>query len=276
MICRPLKLHFTAHGRGPTILVLHGFAIPSATWNEVIPLCTRDYTLLVCDLVGHGLSPSPQDGRFYRMTAIIDSIRDVLRRTNAIPLVVCGLSTGGHIAIRLALEDPPPFGGVIAMNIGTGCDDPRKWKRKIERKADLIESCGTRQFASSVLSHPRFAPYVTSHKSARVTLQRTIENNSPVGLANFARHTVAERESVTDLIGQIRSLRIPTLIVGGEREPFCRDTMKKVACVAPNASYVEIPRAGHLLPLESPKQTARVIRTFAASLRNFASLDAAS
>ncbi|HEX5855201.1 MAG TPA: alpha/beta fold hydrolase, partial [Thermoanaerobaculia bacterium] len=43
-------------GRGPLVVLLHGIAGTSSTWDAVIPRLAEHYDVLAPDLLGHGES----------------------------------------------------------------------------------------------------------------------------------------------------------------------------------------------------------------------------
>jgi len=61
---------------------------------------------------------------------------------------------------------------------------------------------------------------------------------------------------------QLAALRIPTLVVHGERDPRPARVARQLAEIIPSASYVELPRVGHLPWLEQPDLLRGVLRAF--------------
>ena len=93
-----LRLRVIAHGRGPTVLLLHGVSESAAVWAPLFPKL-RHLRVLAVDLPGHGLSDpiSFQPGKV-RQTArsIVDDILDALQ-IDHVPVI--GHSLGGMFAL---------------------------------------------------------------------------------------------------------------------------------------------------------------------------------
>ena len=48
-------------GNGDPLVLLHGFTGNRDTWKFLIPLLSDRYTLIMVDIIGHGMSASPAD-----------------------------------------------------------------------------------------------------------------------------------------------------------------------------------------------------------------------
>src|SRR5450432_741319 len=57
-----IKIHYMTAGRGPAILLLHGYAENSLMWKPLIPMLSDKFTVIGPDLPGIGESSIPTDG----------------------------------------------------------------------------------------------------------------------------------------------------------------------------------------------------------------------
>ena len=46
-------------GEGPVVMLVHGITSNSRTWERVMPLLSRHFTVIAPDLIGHGQSAKP-------------------------------------------------------------------------------------------------------------------------------------------------------------------------------------------------------------------------
>ena len=53
------RVSYRAAGSGPLLVLIHGIAGSSATWEEVLPRLAERYTVVAPDLLGHGSSAKP-------------------------------------------------------------------------------------------------------------------------------------------------------------------------------------------------------------------------
>ena len=65
-----LKLHYLTAGRGPAVILLHGYTQTSRMWRPIIPLLAGKFTVIAPDLPGIGDSDIPKDGLDMKDAAI--------------------------------------------------------------------------------------------------------------------------------------------------------------------------------------------------------------
>ena len=65
-----VKLHYLVAGRGPAVILLHGYAETSRMWKPLMSRLTEKFTLIAPDLPGIGDSDVPKDGSDMKTAAI--------------------------------------------------------------------------------------------------------------------------------------------------------------------------------------------------------------
>src|ERR1700686_691151 len=55
------KLHYLTAGKGPAVILLHGYTQTSRMWRPIIPLLAEKFTVIAPDLPGIGESSIPAD-----------------------------------------------------------------------------------------------------------------------------------------------------------------------------------------------------------------------
>src|ERR1700719_2844223 len=56
-----VHLHYLTAGKGPAVILLHGYAETSRMWRPLIPLLAEKFTVIAPDLPGIGDSSIPSD-----------------------------------------------------------------------------------------------------------------------------------------------------------------------------------------------------------------------
>jgi cis-3-alkyl-4-acyloxetan-2-one decarboxylase len=100
---RPPLLHVAIdRGSGPVVVLIHGIASSSVTFEKVIPLIEPDHRVIAIDLLGFGESPAPDDATYTieEHVAALERTIDRLRLRGDFTLV--GHSMGSLIAARYA------------------------------------------------------------------------------------------------------------------------------------------------------------------------------
>ena len=60
-----VAIRYEDHGRGPVILLSHGYSATSQMWAGQVDDLQSDYRVITWDLRGHGQSDSPEESADY-------------------------------------------------------------------------------------------------------------------------------------------------------------------------------------------------------------------
>lgn len=88
-------------GSGPPVVLLHGIASSSVTFEYVVPLVAGRHRAVSIDLLGFGGSPAPEDAA-YTIEDHVAALRRTLRAMRLRSVVLVGHSLGALIATRYA------------------------------------------------------------------------------------------------------------------------------------------------------------------------------
>jgi pimeloyl-ACP methyl ester carboxylesterase len=99
------KVTYRSSGdRGPVVVLIHGIAGTSATWEPVLPLLGERHQVIAPDLLGHGHSAKPEGD--YSLGAYASGVRDLLIALGHERATFVGHSLGGGVAMQLAYQFP--------------------------------------------------------------------------------------------------------------------------------------------------------------------------
>lgn len=254
----PIALRYVEHGvggAGPVVL-LHGFPLNGAMWDDLVPALADRYHLIVPDLRGHGASDAPDEP--YVMADHAADIVALFDRLGVSRTAIVGLSMGGYIAIQLLARAPERINAaVLADTMGRGDTDERRQARSAQ--AEVIRRDGLGAFADLVL--PRmFAPSVFEQRPTLVErFRRTIISQRPHAVI-AALQGLASRPEMLDALSRIR---LPTLVlVGSEDAATTPDDSRELAAVIQGSELVVLPEAGHMTCWEDPIAFNSAVRAF--------------
>src|SRR3954470_4877013 len=116
-----IKLHghsvsYQRAGWGPLLVLLHGIAGSSDTWNDVIEPLAEHYTVVAPDLLGHGESAKPRGD--YSLGAYASGIRDLLTALGHDRGTIVGHSLGGGVAMQMAYQFPERCDRLVLVSSG--------------------------------------------------------------------------------------------------------------------------------------------------------------
>jgi haloacetate dehalogenase len=97
------------YGKGPGLLMVHGFPRTSLMWRDLAPQLADRYTVVCADLRGYGKSGSPvsSDDHFpYSKRAMASELVEVMDQLGFATFSLVGHDRGGRVAYRMALDYP--------------------------------------------------------------------------------------------------------------------------------------------------------------------------
>jgi pimeloyl-ACP methyl ester carboxylesterase len=103
-------------GSGEVVLLIHGLAGSSRTWNAVAPILAKTHDVLAPDLLGHGESAKPMGD--YSLGAFASGLRDLMDALDIERATVVGQSFGGGVAMQLAYQHPERCDRLVLVGSG--------------------------------------------------------------------------------------------------------------------------------------------------------------
>ena len=114
------SLHVRTAGRGPAVLLLHGYPQTHAMWHRVAPRLAERFTVVVPDLRGYGDSDKPAgdaEHRAYSKRVMAAEQVSLMRRLGHERFAVAGHDRGGRVAYRMALDHPERVSRLAVLDI---------------------------------------------------------------------------------------------------------------------------------------------------------------
>ena len=107
-------------GKGPPLLLLHGFSQTHVQWHRVAPQLADKFTLIIADLPGYGWSDMPEsdkDHTPYTKRAMANTIIEAMEQLGHVHFALAGHDRGGRVAYRLALDHPGRLSKLAVLDI---------------------------------------------------------------------------------------------------------------------------------------------------------------
>ena len=181
------NIHYEVNGTGPCIIAIHGFTGDLTTWASFVSSAKERYNILSVDLLGHGLSSSPNDSTRYETDKLVNDLENLLNYLGQSRAHWMGYSFGGRLALYAATKLHPRFSSLILESASPGISDPyARVARTIKDKelANFILTHGVPRFIDYWENLPLFYTHVDLPSDAKKVLHDQRLRNNPVGLAH--------------------------------------------------------------------------------------------
>lgn len=266
-----LKIHYATAGRGPALVLLHGWPQTWRAWRKVIPLLQDRYTVIAPDLRGLGLSSLASDGYAKRQVAadVWGLVHGVLGHDE---FFLAGHDWGGPTAFSLALDHPQAVRRLAILDVAIPGDGAanisqggKRWHHAFHQTSELPEllTAGREDLylgwfyrnyghAPDVLEPQEIAEHVALYA-------RPGRMSAGFGYYRALPQDIADNEA--RLAGG--RLRMPVLALGGDSGWGRRtEVLDSVSRVAEDATGGVIARCGHWMPEEQPEELAARLSDF--------------
>jgi 2-succinyl-6-hydroxy-2,4-cyclohexadiene-1-carboxylate synthase len=255
-----MKLHVEVEpgGRGPYLLLVHGFLSSRAQWRPNLAALKQHVRPVMVELWGHGRSPVPEDPAAYRVTSYLNAFEAIRRELGVDRWLVCGQSFGAGLTIRYAHSHPAHVIGQIFTNTLSALSAPGERESDANRlvRADALEK-GGRAAIEALRFHPRFATRFAD--DVKREMLEDVARIEPAAVANAIRYTTPQLSAV-DCLGE---MTVPSLLVNGRWERPFQPLRDRAAKLLPSLAIVDL-EGGHSINVEAPALFNQAVAAFTA------------
>lgn len=258
-----VTLDYSVFGEGPPVLGVMGFALDKRFWAAQVPAVTAGNTFITFDNRGVGRSTREA------ATSIDEMASDAVRLLDHLEIetaVVFGVSMGGTIAQRIALDHPERVSALILAVTWARPIEFMRRQHAIARK--IIQTMTLPEFSEQALLRmftPRF------FEIGQEMIDRMIASFDAPGAPAVAtaEALLAQLDALDkhDVLAELGRISVPTLVIGGKMDvtvPYLGS--EEIAATIPGAQLVTL-ETGHGCMIEEMEPFNRAVTDFLASLR---------
>jgi 3-oxoadipate enol-lactonase len=259
-----VRLFYTERGSGPqTVVFSHGFVMNHRMFAHQIERLSSSYRVIAFDHRCHGQSDVVRDA--FGMYDLVDDAAALIRALDLGQVHFAGMSTGGFVALRLALRHPELVRSLILIDTAAGAEDPTKIKG-YQRILAVCKFLGLKMVVGPILSRLMARKFRTDPKRRAEFRywKDAIGALDTKGIYAFGQ-AIFTRD---DVLGPLKSRSDlpPTLVIVGADDIATPPDKAYAICAAiPHAELTIIPGAGHTSPVEEPEAVSARIVTFLSS-----------
>ncbi|MEH0197822.1 alpha/beta hydrolase [Caulobacter sp. CCNWLY153] len=261
-------IHVRVGGKGPAVVLLHGYGETGDMWAPLAADLARDHTVIVPDLRGLGLSSRPTGGYDKKTQAgDVAGVLDALKVDKA-DLVTHDI--GNMVGYAFAMRSPERVGRFVLIDApvpGIGPWDeitknPLLWHFRfggpdMERLVAGRERIYLDRFWNEFSADPaKFS------EGARVHYAKLYAQPGAMH-AGFSQFAAFDQDAIDDkaILAEKGKLPMPVLALGGEKS-FGLTMAAVMRYTASDVTEGVIPASGHWIMEENPAATVKIVHDF--------------
>jgi pimeloyl-ACP methyl ester carboxylesterase len=271
----PVCVYESGNDNMPPVLLLHGAMYDESRfiWHHLAPVLSESRHVFAVDFPRHGKS-RPWAG-LIDQNRLVSILHDVIESFKLPPLPLIGLSMGGSVAIGYTLKYPDMVTGAVFMGPG-GLGDkvvnqflswmfvktpgalrltanaygkytPEKLRKSLKKILYAVEDSPDLDDLTKILCEE--AQQKKQYK------ELAMDDWQIAGLSPF--------HLKINLLPDLGRISCPVLWLRGKNDPLVgHDVMEEAARLTPKGKLCVVENAGHLLPLEQPREVDRLVLDF--------------
>jgi pimeloyl-ACP methyl ester carboxylesterase len=262
-----VRLQYLTAGKGPAVILLHGYAETSRMWTPLMPLLAERFTVIAPDLPGIGDSAIPAEGADMKTAAI--RIHALARKLGVEKARVVGHDIGLMVAYAYAAQFPAETEKLVVMDAFLPgvegwepiYNSPNYWHFRFHGPTPeaLVKGREQTYFAyfwndlaadknHSLPQADRSAYIAAYSRPGRMKAAWAYFDSFPQAAKDFAQ------------LSQVK-LTMPVLSIGGDKS-LGEALAQQMKLVATDVTVVVLKDAGHWIMEERPKETLDALVKF--------------
>jgi pimeloyl-ACP methyl ester carboxylesterase len=112
-----VKIHYATIGKGPLIVMIHGFPDFWYTWRHQMDALSDRFQVVAIDQRGYNLSDKPKGIESYDMRLLVSDVAAVVKHLGRERATIVGHDWGGMVAWQFAMNLPQMTENLVILNL---------------------------------------------------------------------------------------------------------------------------------------------------------------
>lgn len=238
-----VELEYVERGRGPAIVLVHGYGDSWYSFDGVLKLLPDDVRALAPTQRGHGRSDHPESG--YGMEDFAADVVAFMDATGVGRAAVAGHSMGSLVAQAVAFSRPDRVSHLVLEGSATSVDNPvlREMAAAINELRDPVPRQFVADFQAGAIHRPVPEAFLDEAVNESMQMPARVWR---AGIAGILDYRAGDR---------LAALPMPTLIVWGDRDALCpRDEQDRLQRSILGSRLLVYEGTGHSPHWEEPER----------------------
>ncbi|MPW22224.1 alpha/beta fold hydrolase [Paraburkholderia sp. CNPSo 3157] len=250
------RIAYSRRGSGRPLVLLHPIGVDRSWWDEHVEHWAASYDVVAIDIRGHG-----QSSAVTAPITLADHAADVaavLRQERLTGATLIGVSMGGMIAQRVAIQFPALVGALILCGTAGGFRD--EVRPHILARGDM-----SRQGSMSEVIDETIARWFLTDTPRPDLVQKCRERLAADDWYSWSANWRAI--SLLDNLGELPNVSAPALVVAGGADASIPPAVsQKIADALPHSRFVVVPGAAHFGAFDMRADFAAIFDDFLSTL----------
>jgi pimeloyl-ACP methyl ester carboxylesterase len=252
-----VKIHYVTLGKGPLLVMLHGFPDYWYTWRDQMPALAKHFQVVAIDLRGYNKSDQPKGVENYTLDKLVGDVDAVVKHFKQDKAVIVGHDWGGLIAWTFAMTHPDQTDRLVILNLPHPKGMMRELANNPQQQKNSQYARNFQEADAVDKLKPGFLVFWVKEPEARTKYLEALGRSSLEGMLNYYKANYPREPYKDDRT--FPPVKCPVLIIHGLEDQYLlpgalNDTWK---WVEKDLTLVTVPKAGHFVHRDAPEFVTR-------------------
>ena len=260
-----VKIHYVSLGKGPLIVMIHGFPDFWYTWRDQMEALSKNYQVVAIDQRGYNLSDKPKGVENYDMRLLVGDVAAVVKHLKRDKAIIVGHDWGGIVAWTFAMTMPDMTDKLIILNL----PHPRGLTRELAHNPQQQKNSQyARNFqqpdAHTKLTAEQLARWVKDPEARKKYIEAFNRSDFEAMLNYYKRNY--PREPYTEDTSPVVKVKMAVLMIHGLNDTalLAGALNNTWEWLEKDLTLVTIPGAGHFVQQDASDLVTRSIKMWLA------------
>jgi pimeloyl-ACP methyl ester carboxylesterase len=254
-----VKIHYVTAGKGPLVVLLHGFPDFHYTWRDQMPALAKHFKTVAVDLRGYNKSDQPKGVENYAIEKLVADVAAVLKHFKSDKATIVGHDWGGVIAWTFAMTHPEQTERLVILNL----PHPKGLMRELannpqqQKNSQYARNFQKEEAAKNIT--PEMLVLWVKEPEARQKYLEALRRSSMEGMLSYYKANYPKEPYKDDQT--FPPVKCPVLMFHGLKDSALlpgalNDTWQ---WVEKDLTLVTIPKAGHFVHRDAPEMVTKTM-----------------
>ena len=180
-----VKIHYVTAGKGPLVVLIHGFPDFWYTWRAQMPELAKHFQVVAVDMRGYNRSDQPEGVDNYKMPKLVGDIDAVVRHFKQDKAIIVGHDWGGVVAWTYAMTFPDKTDKLVILNLPHPKGLARELANNPKQQANSTYARNFQKEDAASQMMPEMLTFWVKDAEARKKYLEAFKRSSMEGMLNY-------------------------------------------------------------------------------------------
>lgn len=213
-----VKIHYVTKGKGPLVVMIHGFPDFWYSWREQIPTLSQHFQVVAIDQRGFNKSDQPEGVENYTMDKLVADVVAVVRHFGRDKAIIVGHDWGGMVAWSCAMQHPEMVQRLVILNLPHPKGLIRELVNNPEQQKNSQYARNFQKPDAAKQMLPGVLTFWVKDPEAKKKYAEAFKNSSMEGMLNFYKANYPREPYSEASAAELPPVRCPVLMFHGLKD----------------------------------------------------------